>query len=464
MEGKLKNWHIFFILLALAAITRLIFLDLRPLHHDEGNNYYFAQQIFETGKFIYDPANYHGPLYFFMLFLSFAIFGITEFSLRAPAAIFGIFAVIAPFLLIKEHGKRYILPSLFFIASPSILYYSRYSIHEAALMFFEILLIILVTKFLQEKNFILLIYIAMALAFVLATKETAIIALGALGIISIVRWKQIFSMEWKKNILYVLASLYIFALIYYALFSWFFSNPQGLIGSLKGFFPWIERSVSDIGHTKPFYYYLKLIALYEAPLFILGIFGVVSYFKIKSIYIKNFAIYFLVLYFVYSFVPYKMPWIVINLTAPLAIFAGMAIENISQKKIKALMGAVSIIVLAVIAIYLNFIRPWQEDNLYAYVHTNANALDLVKKANSLYTPSSQILIASQEYWPLPFYFHGKSVQYLSNITSLDTGNYPNFDIFIIQNTIFEKSTFPEDLIQERYILRPAVELYLIYTK
>jgi len=464
MTAKKHFWITFSIILALTIITRLIFLDIRPLHHDEGNNYFFAQQIFETGKFIYDPTNYHGPLYFFALFLSFAILGFTEFSLRLPAAIFGILAVLAPFALIKNNGKKYIIPSLLLLASPSILYYSRYSIHESALMLFSIALIIFTTKFFQEKNFIYLPYMAMAMAFSLTTKETAIISMGAVGLIALTNWKNIFSIAWKKYYLYIFGSFYVFIIIYYALFSWFFSNPQGMVHSFEGFFPWAKRGISEVGHIKPFYYYLKLMALYEAPLLILGIFSFFRYFKNKNPYVKNFSLYFLVLFFTYSLIPYKMPWIVINLTAPLCVLSGMSLENISSKKIKALVGALSITILSMAAIYFNFIRPWQEDNPYAYVHTNINAVEMVKKVNSLYGPGSQILIASNEYWPLPFYFYGKSVQYLDKIESLDIKNYSDFKIFIVQDSIEEKSSFPEDFIREPYTLRPGVNLYLVYQK
>lgn len=464
MEKKFKNWHIFFILLVLAAITRLAFLSIRPLHHDEGNNYYFTQQIMETGRFIYNPLNYHGPLYFFVLFLSFLSLGISEISLRLPAAIFGILTILVPLILMKHNGKRYVYPSLFLLASPSLFYYSRYSIHEIALVFFAISLVILATRFLEEKNMIFLPYISITAALMFTTKETAIIALVILFFIFIIHFKQLKKIEWKKNYIFVLGSLYLFFMIYVTLFTWFFTNPNGFFQSFEGFLPWAKRSVGEIGHIKPWYYYLKLIVMYEAPILIIVLCGMAISLslKIKNAFMKNFSIYSLLILLVYSIIPYKMPWLIINIIAPMCVIAGICIENISDKKIKVFVGTLSLAILFGFSIYLNFFLPWQPNNLYAYVHTDGNILQMVKKTNSLYKKNSQILIASDEYWPLPFYFHGKTVQYLNDIQSIDVDSYPDFSIFIIQDTILEKSVLPEMYKKELYILRPGVKLYLIY--
>src|SRR5215471_2018340 len=53
-------------ILTAAAVLRLVFLDLKPLHHDEGVNGQFLTNLFRTGYYHYDPANFHGPtLYYF---------------------------------------------------------------------------------------------------------------------------------------------------------------------------------------------------------------------------------------------------------------------------------------------------------------------------------------------------------------------------------------------------------------
>src|SRR3989344_1585768 len=64
-----RNLSIFLLVLIilLAIISHFTFLSERILHHDEGVNYFFTQGIFENKVFIYNPLNYHGPFYFYLI-------------------------------------------------------------------------------------------------------------------------------------------------------------------------------------------------------------------------------------------------------------------------------------------------------------------------------------------------------------------------------------------------------------
>ena len=46
---------------AVASFVRFFWLEIKPLHHDEGVNGYFLTSLFRNGEYKYDPANYHGP-------------------------------------------------------------------------------------------------------------------------------------------------------------------------------------------------------------------------------------------------------------------------------------------------------------------------------------------------------------------------------------------------------------------
>jgi len=54
-------WWSSLAILAVAALLRLVLLTQKPLHHDEGVNGLFLATLFRTGKYQYDPSNYHGP-------------------------------------------------------------------------------------------------------------------------------------------------------------------------------------------------------------------------------------------------------------------------------------------------------------------------------------------------------------------------------------------------------------------
>ena len=52
-------------LLLAAAYLRLCELSAKVFHHDEGVNGMFMANLFMTGYYHYDPANYHGPTLYY---------------------------------------------------------------------------------------------------------------------------------------------------------------------------------------------------------------------------------------------------------------------------------------------------------------------------------------------------------------------------------------------------------------
>ena len=72
-------------ILAVAAIARLHALDLRPPHHDEGVNGWFVEHMHTEGYYRYDPTNYHGPTYFYLLWAARELlgFGLWQYPLAS---------------------------------------------------------------------------------------------------------------------------------------------------------------------------------------------------------------------------------------------------------------------------------------------------------------------------------------------------------------------------------------------
>ncbi len=51
-----------------ALAVRLVRLNLRPMHHDEANQAVKFGQLLESGRYVYDRNEHHGPtLYYFSL-------------------------------------------------------------------------------------------------------------------------------------------------------------------------------------------------------------------------------------------------------------------------------------------------------------------------------------------------------------------------------------------------------------
>ncbi len=141
------------IITAIAAFLRFFWLELKPLHHDEGVNGYFLVTLFRDNIYKYDPSNYHGPdLYYFALAFS-KIFGLNTISIRASVAIFGVLTVILAFFLKDYIGKIGSLAAALFLAlSPGMVFISRYFIHELLFVFFSFGIVVGVLYFIEKQK------------------------------------------------------------------------------------------------------------------------------------------------------------------------------------------------------------------------------------------------------------------------------------------------------------------------
>ena len=134
-----QRWFSIFIL-ALAFALRVIALDLRPAHFDEGVNGSFIDGMRTEGCYQYNPANYHGPLHFYTLFAGQQLFGRSLWVLRMPTALIGT-ALVA--LMLAFHRflpwRAVWIAAIAAAISPAMVFYSRYAIHEMWLPFFTLL-------------------------------------------------------------------------------------------------------------------------------------------------------------------------------------------------------------------------------------------------------------------------------------------------------------------------------------
>jgi uncharacterized protein (TIGR03663 family) len=135
-----------------AALVRLYQLELRPMHHDEGVNGFFLNNLIRTGIFRYDPTNYHGPtLYYLTLPLAvaaerFDIYG--TWTVRLLPLIFGLAAVWLTLGLRRYIGSVGALAAGALLAlSPGFVFFSRYYIHEMMFVFFTLGLVVALLRF-----------------------------------------------------------------------------------------------------------------------------------------------------------------------------------------------------------------------------------------------------------------------------------------------------------------------------
>ena len=164
------------LILALAVFLRFFLLGIKPPHFDEGINGWFVDQMVKNGFYRYDPTNYHGPLHFYVLFLSQTLLGRNIWALRLPVVVISCACVWLTLKFETVVGRTVSrVAALAMAVSPAFVFYGRYSIHEAWMLFFSMLFIfggLSLWKF-GTRNY--LWCTGMGLAGMILTKETYII-------------------------------------------------------------------------------------------------------------------------------------------------------------------------------------------------------------------------------------------------------------------------------------------------
>ncbi len=100
-------------------------------------------------------ATGHSTLYFYILLLSFQLFGVTNFALRLPAAVFGILSVVIFFLILGH--SRFTKVVAFFLAlilltSHWYLNFARFSFEATFLLFLELSALYFIIRFSEKKS------------------------------------------------------------------------------------------------------------------------------------------------------------------------------------------------------------------------------------------------------------------------------------------------------------------------
>jgi len=105
-------------------------------------------------------ATGHSTLYFYIILISFKIFGISNFALRLPSAIFGILSILVFFAILKNTFNEVNKPFYSFIGgfilitSRWFINFSRFSFEATFLLFIELLSLLFILLFIKKKNYL----------------------------------------------------------------------------------------------------------------------------------------------------------------------------------------------------------------------------------------------------------------------------------------------------------------------
>jgi uncharacterized protein (TIGR03663 family) len=381
-------------ILIFAAFLRLLLLGMKPAHFDEGINGWFVDQMNKNGFYRYDPTNYHGPLHFYVLYISEALLGRNIWALRLPVVCVSMICVYLMFKFEPFVGKNISrFAALAMAVSPAFVFYGRYSIHEVWLQLFSMLFILGLLGLWRRGTKGYLWCAGMGVAGMILTKETYVIHVGCAVVAIFVTWvttlinrvpnKKPVPQTWTYLDLLMVVAVGAGAII--LLYSGTFFNWPGVKGLYQTFQAWAKTGQNGNGHEKPpIYWYKILVQSCEVPVWFGIIFALYTPF-IKNISLRYLAIYGIGTMIAYTIVHYKTPWCLISMVWPLLFVFGALLLVTPGKYRLATSISLGLALWASLcySVYLNFFKCSSDSEPYVYVQTYNDIFKLTRPVLAL---------------------------------------------------------------------------------
>lgn len=424
------RWSAFVLVALIGLAVRLPQLGVRPMHTDEAVNAYIVGQILSGESFTYDPQDRHGPALAALAFplaraqgaQSFS--ALTESELRVTSVVAGTITILLFGAAIEMFGFiPCLLAAILFAVAPLPVYYDRYFIHESLFCAATFGLIFSGWRAWIRMSIGYGALAGASAAFMIASKETAILHLVALAVAAIafkIRNLQLDRRNGSSLRGPLLAAVTAFAAIIVLLFSWFGRSWKSLLALAQAVPDAFSRAAGQ-GHEQPFWYFGKLLVSgwSGGVLVALTLLGLSLAFKSpESLAYRFLANYSVLIVAIYSLIPYKTPWLALNFWLPIALFVAIGMKSV-WRRISALFGrrgaipAAGILAACLSALIARdtrqrvFLDPAGDGNPYAYAHTSSDILGLpaeieeMARRNGIANP--RIAVVAADPWPLPWY-------------------------------------------------------------
>ncbi|MSU63850.1 MAG: TIGR03663 family protein [Pedosphaera sp.] len=439
----MSRWSALGLLLAIAGALALRVPNLatRPLHNDEAVNAVKVSELWQHGHYAYDPDEYHGPVLHYatlpFIWLSGARSSddLDDGRLRLAPVAFGVgLILLLPLFSGGLGGRALVWTAIFIAVSPVMVFYSRYFIHEMLLVFFTALTLGAGWRYVQTPSARWALVTGASLGLMIATKETFVITLAAMGLAGIATawWvmpqgssvRSLLSLwSWKHAVLAFCAAF----LVWLLLFSSFFTNFAGLADSARTYLPWLKRAGGRSPHIHPWSFYIERLAWFhptkgpissEGLILTLATVGAVVSLGWKKCPLHRFlALYTVCLTAAYSAISYKTPWCLLNFYLGMLLLAGIGAAALVEFFRARALKVVLVAVLLALTLQLtwqswrgSFVYSSDRRNPYVYAQTVPDLLNLVQRAEGLarvapagYDTIVKVISPQSDYWPLPWY-------------------------------------------------------------
>ena len=189
------------IILILAIFSRFYNVGLRDMSHDEVNHVVPSYELYQGNGYRHDPVT-HGPMQFHLLAATYFLFGDSDFASRVPSAVFSIAAIAFVLLAFKRYLGRIgaLLAGFFFLISPYMLFYGRYTRNESFVALFGVIMLFAVLYYLEKGKATTLILFSAVLSLQFCTKETSYIYTAILLIfLAVLFLSDVIKKQWLNS-------------------------------------------------------------------------------------------------------------------------------------------------------------------------------------------------------------------------------------------------------------------------
>ncbi len=421
-------------------------LARRPMHADEANQAVKLGELLDAGRYEFDPRDHHGPtLYYAAVPVAWmrgehSLATLTEKTVRLVPAIFGTLSVILLTLIggslcrDPSDGMNSVSRSrrcwpalaagLFFAVSPPAVYYSRYFIQETLLVTFFLAAIHCTQRWWRTGLTRWAVFAGGFVGLMQATKaSTPLFVIAALLAWWIAKPRiKPRTQRPRRDLAFALIAAFVSAALLYSSFGTHLAGVRDAFGAYAQAITRFGADSAPTGHEKPWWYYLNIfgwdrvggLVWHQAAFSAVAAVGLIVAAIRRDAFLRGIAVYTIPIVGAFSFFAYKTPWHTVHFVPGFALLAAGTLLAISALRTGRL---VAVAFAAVVAATLyqqtsrtSFLRPADQRNPYAYVHSSFDVLKYRALADAAVAqfPAQPIRVISEEYWPLPWYFRGLS--------------------------------------------------------
>ena len=361
---------LYLVIIAIAAALRFVQLDIWPLLSEELVHVLPPLQLIKGIAPL--PVDY-SPLLFTTNFVTFLSLGPGDATARLLVALCGTILVALPYYLRSTLGRiGSLATSLILAFSPTLLYFSRTS--EGSVVVATCALVFLTALLAYQRDVshrhLSVAVAALAVALLAGSEVYTLILVGAtlLGIVALSAHSSEDRSDYHRWLAMgreavtdrgLIALFLAIVLLVATAFSW---NLGGIQAGLNLLASWFSN-LRPLAGGRPWYYYLRLLVIYESPVLILGLIGLGLSIRKREFLGLALGYWFVVALLFYTLLGPANPGAITVIILPLVLLSGRTLEEWGQKL--CLMGSWDVTLAGISVPILGFAYL----NLVTYLHT-----------------------------------------------------------------------------------------------